>query len=81
MDPKTNEFMLVLQYAKGENLHEYLQTNFVNITWKEKIEIFYQISMGHVACSGCKADEDGEQFDTTNKEPIKILQIDLKLKD
>ncbi|CAB4426104.1 unnamed protein product [Rhizophagus irregularis] len=46
MDPETKEYMLVLQYAKGGNLHEYLQTNFVNITWKEKIEIFYQISMG-----------------------------------
>ncbi|PKK64328.1 hypothetical protein RhiirC2_787665 [Rhizophagus irregularis] len=35
----------------------------------------------HVACLGCKADEDREQFDTTNKRAIKILKIDLKLED
>ncbi|PKB99188.1 kinase-like protein [Rhizophagus irregularis] len=45
MDPKTKDYMLVLQYAK-ENLHEYLQTNYVKITWKEKVEMLYQISIG-----------------------------------
>ncbi|RGB37358.1 kinase-like domain-containing protein [Rhizophagus diaphanus] len=45
-DPITEEYMLVLQYADGGNLHEYLKNNFSNITWKEKLNILHQISMG-----------------------------------
>jgi hypothetical protein len=46
MDPETKDYMLVLQYANGGNLHEYLQANFVKITWKEKVEVLFQISIG-----------------------------------
>ncbi|RIA87454.1 kinase-like domain-containing protein [Glomus cerebriforme] len=45
-DPKSNDYMLVLQFAKGGNLHDFLKTNFSNITWEEKVEILYQISIG-----------------------------------
>ena len=42
--------MLVMQYASGGNLHNYLQENFTkSITWnKEKLEILWQISEGYL---------------------------------
>ncbi|GBC38162.1 kinase-like domain-containing protein [Rhizophagus irregularis DAOM 181602=DAOM 197198] len=43
---ETNEYMLVMKYIDGENLHDYLRKNFKNITWKEKLEILLQISNG-----------------------------------
>ena len=30
-DPETKEFMLIMEYANGGNLHNYLQENFRNI--------------------------------------------------
>ncbi|RIA94267.1 kinase-like domain-containing protein [Glomus cerebriforme] len=45
-DPKTNDCMLVLQFAEGGDLHNRLRNKFSEITWKEKIEIFSQISIG-----------------------------------
>ncbi|RIA95073.1 kinase-like domain-containing protein, partial [Glomus cerebriforme] len=38
--------MLIMDYAKEGNLHDYLQKNFVNINWKKKIKILWQISKG-----------------------------------
>ncbi|GBC36869.2 uncharacterized protein OCT59_003079 [Rhizophagus irregularis] len=46
MDPATNDYMLVMQYANGGTLHNYLQIHFSAITWKEKIWIIYRISDG-----------------------------------
>ncbi|RIA91109.1 kinase-like domain-containing protein [Glomus cerebriforme] len=45
-DPVTKEYILAMKYADGGNLHNYLQKNFKNITWKEKLEILLQISNG-----------------------------------
>ncbi|RIA92274.1 kinase-like domain-containing protein [Glomus cerebriforme] len=45
-DPNTDEYMLIMQYATEGNLHDYLQNNFVDIKWKRKIEILWQISNG-----------------------------------
>ncbi|RIA95071.1 kinase-like domain-containing protein, partial [Glomus cerebriforme] len=38
--------MLILEYAKEGNLHDYLQKNFVNINWTIKIKILWEISKG-----------------------------------
>ncbi|UZN98950.1 uncharacterized protein OCT59_000233 [Rhizophagus irregularis] len=45
-DPVTKEYMLIMNYAKGGNLHNYLQNNFINITWNEKLHILWRISAG-----------------------------------
>ncbi|CAB5197525.1 unnamed protein product [Rhizophagus irregularis] len=46
MDPATNDYMLIMQYADGGNLHNYLKIHFSDITWKEKIWIIFNISYG-----------------------------------
>ncbi|EXX69391.1 Bck1p [Rhizophagus irregularis DAOM 197198w] len=45
-DPDTKEYMLVMKYANGGNLHDYLQNNFANITWEMKLNILLEITMG-----------------------------------
>ncbi|PKC03445.1 kinase-like protein [Rhizophagus irregularis] len=45
-NPETKEFMLIMQYANGGNLHDYLQENFTNITWEMKLNILSHIAMG-----------------------------------
>ncbi|CAB4410361.1 unnamed protein product [Rhizophagus irregularis] len=46
-DPKLGEYMLVMQYASGGDLHKWLQKRFADITWnKEKLIILWQISEG-----------------------------------
>ena len=47
-DPETKEFMLLMKYANGGNLHNYLQENFRNITWKQKLNILWDISEGYL---------------------------------
>ena len=47
-DPKTEEYMLIMNYASGGNLHNYLQKNFNEITWKEKLKILSDISIGYL---------------------------------
>lgn len=48
MDPATNDYMLIMQYADGGNLHNYLKIHFSDITWKEKIWIIFNISNGYL---------------------------------
>ncbi|RIA87935.1 kinase-like domain-containing protein [Glomus cerebriforme] len=38
--------MLIMHYADSGNLHNYLQTNFINITWNKKLDILWNISLG-----------------------------------
>ncbi|POG67175.1 kinase-like domain-containing protein [Rhizophagus irregularis DAOM 181602=DAOM 197198] len=38
--------MLIMDYAEGGDLHNYLQKNFINITWIDKINILNDISSG-----------------------------------
>ncbi|CAB5364775.1 unnamed protein product [Rhizophagus irregularis] len=46
-DPKLGEYMLVMQYAPGGDLHNWLQKEFADITWnKKKLAILWQISEG-----------------------------------
>jgi len=41
--------MLVMQYASGGDLHNYLQREFAKITWnKDKLRILWQISEGYL---------------------------------
>ena len=47
-DPETKEFMLIMEYANGGNLHNYLQKNFRNITWEQKLDILWDISEGYL---------------------------------
>ena len=47
-DPETKEFMLIMEYANGGNLHNYLQKNFRNITWRQKLCILFNISEGYL---------------------------------
>jgi hypothetical protein len=46
-DPKSKDYMLVMEYANGKNLHNYLRENFTNITWYKKINILWKISEGY----------------------------------
>ncbi|GES81738.1 kinase-like domain-containing protein [Rhizophagus clarus] len=44
---KGSYYILVIQYAPGGDLHNYLQKNFTEITWnKQKLAILWQISEG-----------------------------------
>src|SRR5947207_1613663 len=43
-DPQTDEFMMVLEYAKYGNLRQYLETHFSILKWKEKLEFLYSIA-------------------------------------
>ncbi|UZO00062.1 uncharacterized protein OCT59_001316 [Rhizophagus irregularis] len=46
IDLATKEYILIMEYANGGNLHNYLQNNFVNITWKKKSYILEEIISG-----------------------------------
>ncbi|RIA80522.1 kinase-like domain-containing protein [Glomus cerebriforme] len=45
-DPNSDECMLIMQYAREGNLHDYLQKKFVNIKWWDKMQILFDISNG-----------------------------------
>ncbi|RGB27218.1 kinase-like domain-containing protein [Rhizophagus diaphanus] len=45
-DPITKEYMFVMEYANGGDLHGYLQNNFIEVSWKDKLSILRYISLG-----------------------------------
>ena len=45
-DPNENDYLLVFEYAKNGDLHNNLSKNFKEITWENKIESLYYISLG-----------------------------------
>ncbi|EXX51652.1 Bck1p [Rhizophagus irregularis DAOM 197198w] len=45
-DTESKDYMLVMEYANGKNLHNYLRENFTNITWHDKINLLLKISEG-----------------------------------
>ncbi|CAB4433026.1 unnamed protein product [Rhizophagus irregularis] len=45
-DPAIKDYMLIMEYASGGNLHNYLKENFANIKWITKLAILCQISDG-----------------------------------
>ncbi|POG65184.1 kinase-like domain-containing protein, partial [Rhizophagus irregularis DAOM 181602=DAOM 197198] len=46
LDPKTNEYLLIMQYADGGELQNYLKNNFRNLTWNDKKKLAFQIADG-----------------------------------
>ena len=46
VDPNTNEYLLLMQYANGSNLQNYLKNNFNNLTWYDKKTLAIQIANG-----------------------------------
>ena len=47
-DLKTKELMLIMNYAKGGDLHKYLQKEFANITWEKKLYTLRTVSRGYL---------------------------------
>ncbi|PKY29477.1 kinase-like protein [Rhizophagus irregularis] len=45
-DPMTKEYMFIMKYANGGDLHNYLREKFVEITWNKKLHILWRISDG-----------------------------------
>ncbi|RGB35138.1 kinase-like domain-containing protein [Rhizophagus diaphanus] len=46
LDEKTKEYLLITEYADGGNLRQYLEHNFLELTWDDKIKLAYQITEG-----------------------------------
>ncbi|RHZ87580.1 hypothetical protein Glove_33g122 [Diversispora epigaea] len=44
-DPETHSYMMVLEYAAGGDLREYLKINFNNINWLQKLNNLYILSL------------------------------------
>ncbi|UZN99157.1 uncharacterized protein OCT59_000437 [Rhizophagus irregularis] len=66
-DPITKEYMLILNYAKGGNLHDYLQKNFINITWRDKLYILQGISFGSYRLN--------ETFEQAENKRLELIQL------
>ncbi|RHZ58640.1 hypothetical protein Glove_372g123 [Diversispora epigaea] len=45
LDPETNKYIMVLEYAEDGNLREYLKTNFNNINLKQKLRSLRELSL------------------------------------
>src|SRR5436190_22315054 len=45
-DPKTNNFMMVMNYAKNGSLRKHLNNSFNSMDWNKKLDILYQIACG-----------------------------------
>ncbi|RHZ75687.1 hypothetical protein Glove_212g123 [Diversispora epigaea] len=43
-DPETHEYMMVLKYYKGGSLRNYLNNNFDNTTWYNKLDCLYNLA-------------------------------------
>ena len=45
-DPKTNDFMMVMQYIENGSLRQHLNNNFNSFDWKDKLYNLYRIAIG-----------------------------------
>src|SRR5918912_1000873 len=45
-DPKTNSFMMVMNYVENGSLRQSLNNRFNSMDWEEKLHILYQIARG-----------------------------------
>ena len=43
-DPSNKDYMLILQYAEGGNLRNYLAEKHSMLTWNDKLKIAYGIA-------------------------------------
>ncbi|CAB4472882.1 unnamed protein product [Rhizophagus irregularis] len=46
LDQNTSEYHLIMQYANGGDLQNYLKENFMNLTWNDKKKLAFQIADG-----------------------------------
>ena len=46
LDVITKEYLLVMQYADGGDLENYLKNNFEKLTWNDKKKLAFQIADG-----------------------------------
>ncbi|UZO17318.1 uncharacterized protein OCT59_008676 [Rhizophagus irregularis] len=81
-DLQTKDFMLVMEYASGGNLHNYLQGNFVNITWNKKLRILWNISEGpsitevtKVLGDWYRKNECVEQHEQAERKRLELIQL------
>src|SRR6266542_2994771 len=44
--PKTKNYMIVVQYARGGDLRKYMKRNSARITWQRRLDILYGIATG-----------------------------------
>ena len=45
-DPKTNNFMMVMEYANNGSLRQHLNNNFNSLNWTQKLENLWFIAYG-----------------------------------
>src|SRR5436190_15285969 len=45
-DPSTNNFMMVMEYAKNGSLRQHLNNHFNLLSWMRKLNILYRIAKG-----------------------------------
>src|SRR5436305_12184991 len=45
-DPKTNNFMMIMNYAENGSLRQYLNNSFNSMDWNNKLYNLYQIARG-----------------------------------
>jgi serine/threonine protein kinase len=46
LEPSSNKYAMVLEYANQGNLREYLKNNFKNLQWSDKIRMALDIVRG-----------------------------------
>ncbi|GES75235.1 kinase-like domain-containing protein [Rhizophagus clarus] len=46
LDTDTKEYLLIMQYADGGNLRQYLKHKFSELIWEDKVKLAYQIAEG-----------------------------------
>jgi serine/threonine protein kinase len=49
LEYRVNDYMLVMEYADGGTLRNYLKKNFINLTWDNKFNMAHQLSCA-VSC-------------------------------
>src|SRR5690349_7087875 len=47
-DPKTKNYVMVLEYAENGSLRSYLDTHFIKLNWIDKIYYLFEITYGLV---------------------------------
>ena len=53
-DPKTNNFIMVMNYVENGSLRQHLNNSFNEINWNEKLDILQRIAHGldEIHCNG-----------------------------
>ena len=53
-DPKTNNFIMIMNYADNGSLRKHLNNSFNSMNWNKKLDILYRIACGlnEIHCNG-----------------------------